>query len=71
MRIFEKSDKVKLVISGHWHFGDYVCHNNIHYVALQALCLHEEETCSVITLDGNKARIEGFGYQKSFELELR
>lgn len=71
VRIFEKSDKVKLVISGHWHFGDYVYHNNIHYVALQALCLHEEETCSVITLDGNKAKIEGFGYQKSFELELR
>lgn len=68
--IFEKSGKVKAVFSGHWHFGDYVCHNGIHYVTLQALCLHEEETCSLITINGADVKVEGFGFQYSYEFKL-
>ena len=68
--IFEKSGKVIAAISGHDHFGDYVYHNGIHYITLQSLCLHEDETCSVITIDDKNITVDGYGFQKSLKVDI-
>lgn len=71
VKIFEESDKVKAVFCGHYHFGDYVLKNGIHYVTFGSLCLHEDLTCAVVTIDKNELKIEGFGRQESMQLKLR
>ncbi len=71
LKIFEKSSKVKAVFSGHCHFGDYTYHNSIHYVTFNAMCLHDAETCALITIDKNEITVEGFGYQKSYKLNIK
>lgn len=68
MRIFEKTGKVKAVFSGHFHFGDYVNRNSIPYITLNALCMHKEKSCAVVTIDNNKINVEGFGLQKSLNI---
>ncbi len=68
--VFENSGKVKAVFSGHYHFGDYVCHNGIHYTAFNSLCLHDEASCAVVTIDNGKVTVDGHGFQKSYEFKL-
>ena len=68
--IFEKSGKVKAVFCGHYHFGGYVKHNGIHYTVFHSLCLREDLTCAVVTIDDGKIEIEGFGLQPSMNFEF-
>lgn len=70
IKIFEKSKKVKGVFSGHYHYGNHVFYNNIHYVAFNALCLHEDLTCAVVTIDEAQTQIEGFGLQPSINFHF-
>ncbi len=70
IEIFEKSRKVKAVFCGHYHFGDYVKHKDIHYIVFHSLCRHEDLTCAVVTIDDGKVEIEGFGLQSSMKFEL-
>lgn len=71
VKIFEDSDKVKAVFCGHYHYGDYVIKSGIHYITLSSLCLYEDLTCAVVTIDGDNLKIEGFGRQKSLDLKLK
>lgn len=69
--IFNNSGKVKAVFSGHFHYGNHEVHNDIHYMVFNSLCVHEEYTCAVVTIDSGKVIIEGFGLQPSLEFELK
>lgn len=71
VKIFEKNDKVKAAFCGHYHYGDHVLKNGIHYTTFSSLCLHEDLTCAIVTIDEDELSIEGFGRQKSMHLKLR
>ncbi len=71
VKIFEESGKVKAVFCGHYHYGDHVVKDGIHYVTFSSLCLHEDLTCAVVTIDDNNLKIEGFGRQESMQLNLK
>lgn len=68
--IFESSGKVKAVFTGHYHYGDYVKHNGISYLTFSSLCLYDDVTFAVVSIDNKKVTVEGHGRQKSMEFYL-
>lgn len=68
--IFESSGKVKAVFTGHYHYGDYVKHNGISYLTFSSLCLYDDITFAVVTVENKKVTVEGHGRQRSMEFYL-
>ncbi len=59
--LFEKSDKVKAVFSGHYHYGDRTCHNGIDYITFRSICLNDDYAHFVVTVDENGIKVEDYG----------
>ena len=60
--------KVVACFSGHKHDNRWTVYGNTHYISLAAT--HRDGSFAKVTL-GDKLRIEGVGYQRSYDLELR
>lgn len=71
LAIFEKSDKVRGVFCGHCHTGDFTRLDGIPYLTFCALCLREEGTCAVLTVEDGVVRVEGHGLEPSRSFHLR
>ncbi len=70
IELFERSGKVKAVFTGHYHYGDYVLHNGISYLTFSSLCLYDDITFAVVSIQGKKVTVEGHGRQSSMQFEL-
>ena len=70
LNVLESSDKVKAVFTGHYHYGDYVKHNGISYLTFSSLCLYDDITFAVVTVDNGTVTVEGHGRQESMRFKL-
>ena len=59
--LIEKSGKVKAVFAGHYHYGDRVFHNGIHYITFRSICLNDDYAHYVVTVDESGIDVQEFG----------
>ena len=72
VQLIEKYSSVKAFINGHHHPGNYMIHNNIHYLTLQGMVRTKEETAfSIITLKENQIEVNGFGREPNRILNFK
>ena len=58
------------MFTGHYHYGDYVKHNGISYLTFSSLCLYDDVTFALVSIENKKVAVEGHGRQKSMEFYL-
>lgn len=59
--LIEKSGKVRAVFAGHYHYGDRVFHNGIHYITFRSICLNDDYAHCVVTVDESGIDVQEFG----------
>lgn len=66
----EAHDNVVAYINGHYHAGGYEAANGIHYVTLRGMVEdpYPANAYSIVTVQENKVRIDGFGDQQDLVL---
>ncbi len=57
----EKSGKVKAVFAGHYHYGDRVFHNGIHYITFRSICLNDDYAHYVVSVDEKAIDVQEYG----------
>lgn len=67
--LIEKSGKVRAFFAGHYHWGDYVKHGKVDYITFRSICLENNASHAVVTVDKDKITVEGFEGQASFITE--
>lgn len=71
--IFERSDRVRLVLNGHLHWNHLAVHGGIPYVTVQSLIENLDEDApgrpaaahAVVNLDGSGTHVEIFGAERA------
>jgi predicted phosphodiesterase len=69
IKLLEKYASVKAYINGHHHPGNYVLHNNIHYLTLKGMVRTKEKNAfAILKLHHNYIEVKGFGREPSRKL---
>lgn len=72
VQIMESHYSVKAFINGHHHPGNYVNHNEVHYLTLQGMVRGKEQNAfSILSLSGDEITVRGYGRSVNRVLTIR
>lgn len=70
LSVLENSGKVKACFYGHLHTGSQVVRKGIPHIAFTAMCLEEDNSCGIVTVDEQLLTVEGKGRQANMVYKL-
>lgn len=64
--VIDRHDSVRAYLAGHLHEGAYGVRNGVPHITFRGMVQTEPNACALLTIQGEKLTVAGFGAQESF-----